>query len=91
MPKPKILKRLEYQLSQKGYSEEAATKIAVAGLQKSGNLKPGSTEPTAKGVKRGNMTASERAKDRAAKRTGAPVSAFTYNPKTNTAKRKDTK
>ncbi|MCA2656116.1 hypothetical protein [Microcystis sp. M061S2] len=88
MPKPKILKRLEYQLSQKGYSEEAATKIAVAGLQKSGNLKPGSTEPTAKGVKRGNMTASERAKDRAAKKTGRSASEYKYNQLNNTARLK---
>jgi hypothetical protein len=33
------------------------------------------------------MTASERAKDRASKRTGEPISNFTYNPKTNTAKK----
>jgi len=32
------------------------------------------------------MTAEERAKDRAAKRTGKPVYTFTYDPKTNRVK-----
>lgn len=40
---------------------------------------------TAAGRKRDAMTAEERAKDRAAKRTGKPKSAFGYNPKTNAA------
>jgi len=40
---------------------------------------------TAEGAKRDAMTAEERAKDRAAKRTGKPATAFGYNPKTNTA------
>jgi hypothetical protein len=43
---------------------------------------------TEKGMARNNMTAEERAKDRASKRTGKPVSAFGYNPKTNMALRK---
>jgi hypothetical protein len=43
---------------------------------------------TAKGTARNSMTAEERAKDRASKRTGKPVSAFGYNPKTNMALRK---
>ena len=41
---------------------------------------------TAEGRKRDMMTAEERAKDRAAKRTGKPPSSFGYNPRTNTAK-----
>ena len=41
---------------------------------------------TAEGRKRDQLTAEERAKDRAAKRTGKPASSFTYNPLTNLAK-----
>jgi hypothetical protein len=41
---------------------------------------------TAAGRARNVMTAEERAKDRAAKATGKPTSAFTYNPRTNAAK-----
>jgi hypothetical protein len=40
------------------------------------------------GKKRDAMTAKERAKDRASKRQGDPVSAFKYNPRTNLATRK---
>jgi len=40
---------------------------------------------TAAGRARDAMTAEERAKDRAATRTGRSASSFTYNPKTNRA------
>lgn len=40
---------------------------------------------TAAGRKRDAMTAAERAKDRAAKKTGRPTSQFNYNPRTNRA------
>jgi hypothetical protein len=43
---------------------------------------------TVKGMERNAMTAEERAKDRASKKTGKPKSAFKYNPKTNMAKLK---
>jgi hypothetical protein len=43
---------------------------------------------TAAGKKRNAMTAEQRAKDRAAKAAGSTPAAFTYNPKTNLAKRK---
>jgi hypothetical protein len=43
---------------------------------------------TDKGQARNNMTAEERALDRASRRTGKPKSAFKYNPKTNLALRK---
>jgi hypothetical protein len=65
---PKILERLVSQLQAKGKPRDAAYPIAVSALQKSGNLKPGSSKPTAKGVVRGNMTPEARAKDRAKKR-----------------------
>jgi hypothetical protein len=43
---------------------------------------------TKKGEERNSMTAEERAKDRASKRTGKPVSAFGYNPKTMALRKK---
>lgn len=64
---PKILDRLVSQLKAKGKDQSSAFAIATKALQKSGNLKPGTQEATAKGVKRGNMTPEARAKDRARK------------------------
>lgn len=40
---------------------------------------------TPEGAKRNAMTAAERAKDRAAKASGLPVSRYKYDPKTNRA------
>lgn len=82
---PKILDRLVYQLVKNGMSKEQAYAIAVKKLQESGNLKKGSTTPTKKGVKRGNMTPAERAKDRAAKKSGGKPSDYKYNKNNNTA------
>ena len=82
---PKILERLVRQLKAKGKSDQAAHAIAVSALQKSGNLKPGTTKATAKGARRGAMTPAERAKDRAAKRSGRKKSEYKYNAKTNRA------
>lgn len=79
---PKILDRLVSQLEAKGKPKSNAYAIAVSALQKSGNLKPGSIEPTAKGIKRGNMTPAERAKDRV---KGHDPSDLKYNSKTNRA------
>lgn len=47
-------------------------------LDSAGNL-------TAAGQARDAMTAEERAKDRAAKRSGKPATAYRYDPKTNRA------
>lgn len=66
---PKILDRLVSQLKAKGKGEQAAFAIATSALQKSGNLKRGSQEATAKGIQRGNMTPAARAKSRAHKRS----------------------
>lgn len=82
---PKILDRLVSQLKAKGKSKSAAFAIATSALQKSGNLKKGSTQATAKGKKRGNMTPGARAKDRAAKVSGRKTSEFNYNKRTNRA------
>lgn len=82
---PKILDRLVRQLKAKGKSTQAAFAIATKALQKSGNLKKGTTQATAKGKRRGGMTPGERAKDRASKRSGRKTSEYKYNAKTNLA------
>ena len=82
---PKIRDRLVRQLKAKGMSDAKANATATSVLQKSGNLKKGSTKPTTKGKKRGNMTAAARAKDRAAKKSGKKPSAYKYSSKTNRA------
>lgn len=82
---PAILNRLVSQLKAKGKSDQAAHAIAVSVLQKSGNLKKGSTEATTKGKKRGAMTPGQRAKDRASKRSGKKTAAYKYSKKTNRA------
>lgn len=63
---------------------DRATAISV--LQKRGHLYPGTERLTSEGQARNNMTAEERAKDRAARATGKPADAFTYDPKTNRAR-----
>lgn len=82
---PKILERLVSQLKANGMDESKAYAIATSQLQKSGNLKKGSTEATKKGERRGNMTPAERAKDRAAKKSGGKPSDYKYNKKNNSA------
>lgn len=82
---PAILDRLVSQLRAKGKSKQAAFAIATSALQKSGNLKKGTTEATAKGKRRGAMTPGERAKDRASKKSGRKTSEYKYNAKTNLA------
>lgn len=82
---PKILERLVSQLKAKGKSATAAYAIATSVLQKSGNLKKGSTQPTAKGKRRGAMTPAARAKDRAAKKAKHKPSDYKYNAKSNIA------
>ena len=87
---PKILDRLVKQLKDKGMSESAAYAVATKQLQKSGNLKKGTQEATSKGLKRGDMTPSERSKDRESKYSSGKhkPSDYNYNSKTNTSKLK---
>lgn len=82
---PKILDRLVSQLKANGMSEKQAYAVAVSQLQKSGNLKKGSLEATKKGKVRGQMTPAQRAKDRAAKKSGGKPSDYKYNKKNNSA------
>jgi hypothetical protein len=85
--KPKILSRLEGQLRAKGMSPGEAAAVATKKLQASGNLKPGTAEATAKGVKRGAMGAAGRAIDRAVTYGGNKhkPSDYSYSKKTNRA------
>jgi hypothetical protein len=62
---------------------------ALAILEKRGHVYPGTTTLTPEGHARDQMTAEERAIDRAKKATGKPARAFTYDPKTNTARIKN--
>jgi hypothetical protein len=86
MPPP-IRDRLVQQLLRKGMPRGKAQAVATSQMQKAGNLKPGTTEMTAKGKERTAMGAAGRAKDRAARETkakDAPAD-FKYNARTNRA------
>ncbi len=85
MAQAKILTRLVSQLRDKGHSQQDAYRIAVSALQKSGNLKPNSMEPTAKGIHRGEMGAAGRAIDRASKASGHSPLRYVYAKSTNRA------
>lgn len=64
---PAILERLVSQLMAKGKSKSSAFAIATAALQKSGNLKKGTQQATAKGARRGAMSPEQRKRSRASK------------------------
>jgi hypothetical protein len=80
MGRGQLLERLTAQVGDR--------KLAIGILQKRGHLKADGKTYTQEGMKRNSMTAEERAKDRASKRTGRPDKDFSYNPKTNTTKLK---
>ncbi len=73
------------QLIERLAAQVGSRDLAVGILQKRGHLYPGTETLTEEGRKRDAMTAEERAKDRAAKTSGKPVSTFKYNPRTNRA------
>jgi hypothetical protein len=79
MGKNQLVKRLSAQVGSEGLAKNL--------LKKRGDMTSGGAL-TAAGKKRNAMTAEQRAKDRAAKAAGSTPAAFTYNPKTNLAKRK---
>ena len=84
MGKGVLLERLTEQLrTQKGAPKDPES-VAREILIKRGHMTKDGTYTEA-GQKRNSMTAEERAKDRAAKKSKKPTSAFKYNPKTNTA------
>jgi len=59
--------------------------LAIGLLRKRGQMEQDSETLTEAGRARNAMTASERAKDRAAKLSGRPASQYSYNVKTNRA------
>jgi hypothetical protein len=61
--------------------------LAIRKLRERGHMETYSLNLTAAGRARDAMTAEERALDRAARRTGKPLTAFTYNPSTNTVRK----
>lgn len=61
---PVLLDKAVKKIRAKGASKSSAFAIATSALQKAGDLKKGSNKPTAKGVKRGTMTAAQRAATR---------------------------
>lgn len=77
MGRGRLIDRLAAQVG----SRDAAVKI----LQERGHLKADGKTFTAEGQRRNAMTAEERAKDRAAKRSGHSKSQYTYDPRTNRA------
>lgn len=87
MPEPKILTRLKSQLRAKGMNPGQAEAVATKKLQQAGNLKPGTQQATAKGVRRGAMGAAGRAIDRAVQASGGRHSKadYVYSKKTNRA------
>ncbi len=72
-----IIDRLSAQVGSK--------EMAISILKKRGHLKSDGKTFTKEGLKRNSMTASQRAKDRAARKSGKPASDFKYNPRTNSA------
>ena len=60
--------------------------MALGILEKRGHVFPGTDKLTITGKIRDDMTAEERALDRAARESGKPVSSFTYDPITNSTK-----
>ena len=60
--------------------------MALGILEKRGHIFPGTNKLTITGKIRDDMTAEERALDRAARESGKPISSFTYDPVTNSTK-----
>jgi len=77
MGRGQLIDRLAAQVG----SRDSAVKI----LQERGHLKADGETLTAEGQKRNMMTAEERAKDRAVKRTGHSAKDFKYTAQTNRA------
>jgi 3-oxoacyl-[acyl-carrier-protein] synthase III len=61
---PTILDKAVSRIQQRGVKASSAYPIAVASLQKAGDLKKGSLKATAKGVARGAMSVAKRAATR---------------------------
>jgi hypothetical protein len=66
-------------------AQVGSREVAIGLLRKRGQMEEGSERLTAAGRARDSMTAEERAKDRASKRSNKPPKAYAYNPETNRA------
>lgn len=77
MGKNQLVNRLAAQVKSKP--------LAINILKKRGDLKSDGKTLTKKGQKRDNMTAKERAVDRAVKKSGRKATDYKYNPRTNRA------
>lgn len=66
-------------------AQVGSRETAISLLRKRGQMEQNSEKLTPAGQARNKMTAEERAKDRASKASGKPVSAYSYDPKTNRA------
>lgn len=78
MGRGQLLERLTAQIGDR--------KMAIEILKKRGHLTADGKAYTEEGMKRNNMTAEERAKDRASKYTGRSKESFKYNAITNSVK-----
>lgn len=83
-----LIERLTEQMRTQSNAPKDPRAAAIEVLQKRGHLEADGKTFTKGGAVRNAMTAEERAKDRAATKTGKPATSFTYNPRTNLAKRK---
>jgi hypothetical protein len=81
---PAIVERLKGQLQKKGVKD--AEGLAYALQNKAGNVH--GNKLTAKGAKRQAMGAEGRAKDRAAKDYGGKASDYSYEKRTNQARKR---
>jgi hypothetical protein len=82
---PTILKRLTQQIKENSPGVKDPEAAAIAALQRYGSFKKGTTELTEHGKVRNEMSAGDRAIDRAVKRSGRKASEYNYDPKTNAA------
>lgn len=78
-----LIDRLTEQIKSAGYKGDAKA-AAMEQLRKRGHI-DAYGNLTDVGRERNSMTAEERAKDRASKRTGKPASNFNYDPTSNKA------
>ncbi len=77
-----------HQLLDRLISQVGSRELAIGLLRDRGQMERHSEKLTPEGEKRNNMTAAERAKDRAATAAGLPTTSFRYDPKTNRATRR---
>jgi len=88
MGRGEIIKRLAEQMRTQKSPPKDPHAAAIAVLKARGHLKDDGKTFTAAGAARNRMTAEERAKNRAARASGASPSDFTYDPRSNMARRR---